>query len=64
VSSVTVNGFALRQADVAHMLARIAVVPDLDSVQLLSSTVIKLGHKEVVQFSLVAAVKQSKGAGA
>jgi Tfp pilus assembly protein PilN len=62
LKTVTINGFALAHAQVAQFLSRLAVVPELGSVQLLSSTVTKLGEREVVQFSIVAAVKDGGGA--
>ena len=63
-SSLTVNGYTHGQEGVARMLARLAVVPELSSVQLVSSASSLIGDTEVVQFSISAGVKLPGGASA
>jgi len=63
-SSLTVNGYTHGQEGVARMLARLAVVPELSAVQLVSSASSLIGDTEVVQFSISAGVKLPGGASA
>ena len=60
--SAAPNGFVLSgatysQAAVARLLSRLAVVPDLQRVALQSAATVKVGEKEVVQFTIVAGIK-------
>ena len=63
-SLLTVSGYTHGQEGVARMLARLAVVPELSAVQLVSSASSLIGDTEVVQFSISAVVKLSGGASA
>ncbi len=56
-STVTVSGYARAQDGVAHMLSRLALVPELSSVQLVSSQTALIGETEVFQFQISALVK-------
>ena len=53
----TMQGFTYSHDAVARLLSRLAVVPDLANVQLLSSTRTKLKGRDVVSFSITAAVR-------
>ncbi len=53
----TMNGFTYSHDAVARLLSRLAVVPDLANVQLLSSTRTKLKGRDVVSFSITAGVR-------
>jgi Tfp pilus assembly protein PilN len=61
-TSLTINGYTWTQDDVARLLARLSVLQDLESVQLLSSTSARLGRRNVVQFSIVASIPPKGGA--
>ena len=61
-SSITINGYAGTQEGVARMLARLAVVPELTGVTLLSSATALIGETEVYQFAVSATVKLREGA--
>lgn len=60
-SSFTINGYTHEQEGVARLLARLSVLPELASVSLVSSTRVEGNEREVVQFSISAAVKQAQG---
>ena len=51
------NGFTYSHDAVARLLSRLAVVPDLGNVQLTASTRTKLKGRDVVSFSITAAVR-------
>lgn len=58
----TASGFSLSGATYSHpavarLLSRLAVVPDLENVALLTAATAKVGEKSVVQFTIVADVK-------
>ena len=53
----TMQGFTYSHDAVARLLSRLAVVPDLANVQLLSSTRTKLKGRDVVSFSITATVR-------
>ncbi|HSC91392.1 MAG TPA: PilN domain-containing protein [Gaiellaceae bacterium] len=53
----TMTGFTYSHDAVARLLSRLQVVPDLAGVQLQSSTRTKLKGREVVSFSIAAAVR-------
>jgi Tfp pilus assembly protein PilN len=61
VNSFTINGYTHEQEGVARLLARLSVLPGLASVSLVSSTRVEVNEREVVQFSISAAVKQAQG---
>ena len=63
-STVTVSGYARAQDGVAHMLSRLALVPELSSVQLVSSQIALIGETEVFQFQISALVKLPEGGAA
>jgi Tfp pilus assembly protein PilN len=50
------SGYAYTNAGVAQVLARLALVPTLKNVALVSTAVIGLGSKQVVQFQLTATI--------
>ncbi len=56
-SGFVLSGATYSQAAVARLLSRLAVVPDLQRVALQSAATAKVGEKEVVQFTIVAAIK-------
>jgi Tfp pilus assembly protein PilN len=60
-SSFTINGYTHEQEDVARLLARLSVLPELTNVALVSSTRVEVDEREVVQLSISAAVKQGAG---
>jgi Tfp pilus assembly protein PilN len=61
-SSVTITGNTYDQDSVAQLLSRLAVIPELSSVKLLSSTRTKVGQRDVYEFSVAATVKPPIGA--
>jgi Tfp pilus assembly protein PilN len=61
-SQFTIQGRTYSHDGVARLLSRLQVVPDLTNVQLLSSTLSKVGGQDVVEFSIAADIKVS-GAG-
>jgi Tfp pilus assembly protein PilN len=63
VSTFEIRGYTKEQDGVARLLARMAVLPELSSVQLVSSNRVEVSAKEVVEFSITATVKPS-GVGA
>jgi Tfp pilus assembly protein PilN len=56
-SSFEINGYTRKQDGVALLLSRMSVLPELDSVQLVSATSVKLGNEDVVEFTIRANVK-------
>lgn len=63
VSTFEIRGYTNEQDGVARLLARMAVLPELSSVQLGSSTRVEVDAKEVVEFVITATVKPT-GVGA
>ncbi|MEO5632266.1 type IV pilus assembly protein PilM [Gaiella sp.] len=61
-SAVKIDGFTYDQPDVARLLARLAVLPTLERVTLVSSEQSKVGDKAVVHFVIVADLKNAGGA--
>jgi Tfp pilus assembly protein PilN len=53
-SQFTLQGRTYSHDGVARLLSRLQVVPDLTNVQLLSSTLSKVGEQDVVEFSISA----------
>lgn len=61
-TALTIQGYTYSQASVARLLERLQVLPDLKNVQLSSSQVTQLGTQNVVQFTIVADIRQGRGA--
>ena len=61
-SGVTITGYTYTQADVARLLARVATLPTVKNVQLQSSANAMVGKKSVVQFTILADLRESGGA--
>ncbi len=61
-TGVTINGYTYAQPDVAALLARLSALPSLQNVQLQGSTVIQLGKRDVVQFTILADLRETGGA--
>jgi Tfp pilus assembly protein PilN len=56
-SQFTIQGRTYSHDGVARLLSRLQVVPDLTDVQLLSSSMSKVGKQDVVDFSIVANIR-------
>lgn len=56
-SQFTIQGRTYSHDGVARLLSRLQVVPDLTNVQLLSSSLSKVGGQDVVDFSIAADIK-------
>lgn len=56
-STFEIHGYTDEQDGVAGLLARMAVLPELSSVQLVSSTRVEVSAKQVVEFVITATVK-------
>src|SRR5919206_66552 len=52
-----INGRTYSHDGVARLLSRLQVVPDLTNVQLVSSSITKVGEQSVVEFSIAADIK-------
>ena len=52
-----IQGRTYSHDGVARLLSRLQVVPDLTNVQLVSSTLSKVGNQRVVEFSIGADIK-------
>ena len=63
-SQFTILGRTYSHDGVARLLSRLQVVPDLTNVQLLSSTLSKVGGQDVVEFSIAADIKVTGAPGA
>ncbi|MSO94296.1 MAG: type IV pilus assembly protein PilM [Thermoleophilia bacterium] len=61
-AAVNIDGFTYEQPDVARLLARLATVPSLARVTLVSSEQTVVGSKDVVHFVIVADLKNAGGA--
>jgi len=61
-STFQIAGYSRRQASVAQLLSRLAVLPEISSVQLVNATSTEVGGETVVQFTVTATLKAS-GAG-
>jgi Tfp pilus assembly protein PilN len=57
VSGFSLSGATYSHAAVARLLSRLAVVPDLENVALVSAATAKVGEKAVIQFTIAASVK-------
>ena len=58
----TLKGYTYSQDGVARVLSRLMLVPDLNDVQLSSSTVSLVGTQNIVQFTIAANVRAPLGA--
>jgi Tfp pilus assembly protein PilN len=56
-TGLTINGYTYSHAGVARLLSRLLVVPDLENVQLQSSTLSRVGTQRIVAFTILADVK-------
>jgi type IV pilus assembly protein PilM len=61
-TGVTVTGYTYSQNDVAELLARLQTVPSMTNVQLQSSAIAEVGKKSVVQFTILADLREAGGA--
>jgi len=61
-TEVTFQGYTYSQESVARLLERLSVVPDFEDVQLQSSTTTQVSGQNVVNFTIVANIRQGKGA--
>jgi Tfp pilus assembly protein PilN len=62
-SEFTITGRTYSHDGVARLMSRLQVIPDLTNVQLVSSSVSKVGHQNVVEFSIAADIKSAPGSG-
>ena len=60
-NGLLVNGFTYSQEGVARLLSRLALVPNLDSVKLQSSSVTEVGKRRIISFAVAAAVRPAGG---
>jgi Tfp pilus assembly protein PilN len=56
-SSVQIAGYSKKQASVAQLLSRLAVLPEIASVKLVNATSTEVGDETVVQFTITATLK-------
>jgi len=61
-TGVTINGYTYAQPDVATLLARLSALPSLQNVQLQGSSVTQVGKRNVVQFTILADLRETGGA--
>jgi Tfp pilus assembly protein PilN len=61
-SQFTITGRTYSHDGVARLLSRLQVVPDLINVQLVSSTLSKVGGQDVVEFSIAADIRVAESA--
>jgi Tfp pilus assembly protein PilN len=62
-SGLSITGRTYSHDGVARLLSRLQVVPDLTNVQLVSSTLAKVGNQNVVEFTIAADIKSAPGTG-
>jgi Tfp pilus assembly protein PilN len=55
----TIAGYTYSHDGVARLLSRLQVIPDLQNVTLVSSTLAKVGGQDVVEFQIVADIRTS-----
>jgi Tfp pilus assembly protein PilN len=53
-SPLAIKGYTYSQPSVARFLARLAVIPELSDVKLVSSSLTDIGERQVVEFQIVA----------
>jgi Tfp pilus assembly protein PilN len=58
-SGFTMSGYTYSQDGVARLLSRLQVIPDLEHVTLVSSTLSQVSNQDVVQFQIVADIRTS-----
>ena len=63
-SSFEITGYTRKQDGVALLLSRMSVLPELESVALVSATSVKIGSEDLVEFTIRAAVKPRVAGGA
>jgi len=56
-----ISGNTYSQDGVARLLSRLQVIPDLQNVTLVSSTLSKVGNQDVVAFQIVADIRTASG---
>jgi len=61
-TALTLQGSTYSQAGVARLLARLQVVPDLENVQLQSSTATVIGSQRIINFTIVSDIRKGRGA--
>jgi Tfp pilus assembly protein PilN len=61
-TELNIEGYTYGQDSVARLLERLQVVPDLENVQLKSSTWTKIGNHVVYAFTIVSDIRKGKGA--
>ena len=60
-TGVTITGYTYAQPDVATLLARLSALPSLQNVQLQGSQVSVVGKRDVVQFTILADLRETGG---
>jgi Tfp pilus assembly protein PilN len=61
-TALTIQGYTYSQDGVARLLERLAVVPDLQNVQLQNSQSQQIGNQTVINFTIVSDIRKGKGA--
>ena len=61
-TELTILGYTYSQASVARLLERLSVVPDFTDVQLKSSESTTVSNQKVINFTIVANIRNGKGA--
>ncbi len=61
-TELTIQGYTYSQASVARLLERLSVVPDFTDVQLTSSQSTTVANQKVINFTIVANIRNGKGA--
>jgi hypothetical protein len=59
---LTIQGYTYSQDGVARLLERLAVVPDLQNVQLQTSQSTQINNQTVINFTIVSDIRKGKGA--
>lgn len=61
-TALSIQGYTYSQDGVARLLERLAVVPDLNNVQLQTSQSQQLGNQTVINFTIVSDIQKGRGA--
>jgi Tfp pilus assembly protein PilN len=61
-TALTIQGYTYSQDGVARLLERLAVVPDLQNVQLQTSQAQQIGNQTVINFTIVSDIRKGRGA--
>jgi len=61
-TELTIQGYTYSQGSVARLLERLSVVPDFTDVQLTSSQSTTVANQKVINFTIVANIRNGKGA--